>query len=557
MRWLSCFIFLAVTGLAGTLFARPGVVRTLDGRTLGGELHLTNGLLIVTATNAEWSAVALTNLLSATFQESIDVAGDTPPGRGLGLLGHYFANTNLTDNVVIRLDETIDFDWGTGEPAPGVPADGFSVAWTGEVEAPASGSFTFAISADEGARLFFEDNLIAEVRTRNGAEVPSSPVTFEAGRKYRLKLTTYDRTGSALARLWWTGPRLAKSIVPKSRLYPKSGLPEHTSDISTNAGLLATYYQDAEFGGRTFTRVDPGLDFNWTDRDPAPGFSRTNVSIRWSGQVLAGHTEEYTFYTLSDERVRLWVDRKPLIDRPEQTWLMENKEGIALVAGDKYDLRFETQSRSGGAVARLLWSSASVEKTNVPATHLFPSRPTLARDSAIESGDKLPPGLVLRSGAFIGCPVEKATETSIRAAGLLKNVSISTVNVARILCQPLSKAMAERIVSGRPGVLLSKGDFVDGDFRGLENGRVRISSVLFGLRSYDAKREVLAVSLREPGRVAGAIELRLRDQTLLQSGAIRLEPDRVVVQEAALGPLRIAVGELDSIRQPGRGTSLD
>jgi hypothetical protein len=255
------------------------------------------------------------------------------------------------------------------------------------------------------------------------------------------------------------------------------------------------------------------------------------------------------FYTLSDERVRLWIDHKLLIDRPEQTWLMENKEGIALAAGEKYDLRLETQSHSGGAVAKLQWSSASLARTNVPATHLFPSRPTLARDAVLDSGDKMPAGLVLRKGAFVGCVVEKATETFIRAAGLLKNTPVSTVNVARILCQPLSKSMEERIVPGRPGVLLSKGDFVDGDFRGLENGRVKVSSILFGLRSYDVKKEVLAVSLRDPTGPSAPLEVRLRDQTLIQSGSTRLEPDQLVIQEAALGTLRIPAGELAEIRR--------
>jgi hypothetical protein len=295
--------------------------------------------------------------------------------------------------------------------------------------------------------------------------------------------------------------------------------------------------------------VYPVINFNWTDRDPAPGISRSNLSIRWSGQILADHTEEYTFYTLSDERVRLWIDRKLLIDRPEQAWLMENHEGIALAAGDKYDILMETQSRSGGTVARLMWSSASIAKTNVPASHLFPSRSTLARDAALDSGDKMPAGLLLRSGTFVGCTVEKATETSIRASGLLKDLPVSTVNVARILCHPLSKDMEARIVPGRPGLLLSKGDFVDGDFRGMENGRVKVSSILFGLRSYDARREVLAVSLRDPSGAGASVEVRLRDQTMVRSADLRLETGALVIREPAVGTLRIPEGDLDSIRR--------
>jgi hypothetical protein len=238
MRWL-CFVVLLASG--ANLAAGPGVVRTLDGRTLDGELRLTNGFVLVVSTNPEPATVALSNLLAAEFDVAAAATNDAVQGRGAGLLGHYFGNTNLSGNVVVRLDQTIDFDWGTREPAPGVTADAFSVAWTGEVEAPASGNFTFSISADDGARLDLEDTVIAETVGRwNGKETASEPTPLEAGKKYRLKFTCYDRNGPARARLSWSGPGFSRVVIPKEQLYPKSLLPEHTSDIFTNHGLLAT-----------------------------------------------------------------------------------------------------------------------------------------------------------------------------------------------------------------------------------------------------------------------------------------------------------------------------
>ena len=114
--------------------------------------------------------------------------------------------------------------------------------------------------------------------------------------------------------------------------------------------------------------------------------------------------------------------------------------------------------------------------------------------------------------------------------------------------------MEARFVPGRPGVLLSKGDFVDGDFRGLENGRVKFSSILFGLRTYDAKKEVLAVSLHDTAGPAASFEIRLQDQTLVHSGNIRFERDQLTVQEAALGVVRIPPGEVAEIRRRVAGT---
>ena len=44
--------------------------------------------------------------------------------------------------------------------------------------------------------------------------------------------------------------------------------------------------------------------------------------VRWSGQVQPFTSESYTFYTTTDEGVRLWVDHLLLIDR----WIEYKRE---------------------------------------------------------------------------------------------------------------------------------------------------------------------------------------------------------------------------------------
>src|SRR6185295_12465741 len=117
------------------------------------------------------------------------------------------------------------------------------------------------------------------------------------------------------------------------------------------------------------------------------------------------------------------------------------------------------------------------------------------------------------------------------------------------LCQPLSPALAPRLGLGRTGVLLAKGDFVDGDFRSLENGRVSLSSVLFGVRSFDATKEVVAVALRDPYPSSAPFEVRLRDQSVLLPGTIILDPAGARLEDSVLGSLRLTLNELRELRR--------
>ena len=71
-------------------------------------------------------------------------------GANEGLIGEYYhggAGDAWDDLVMVRLDPTVDFGWGNGSPEPGVVnVDNFKVRWTGEVEIPATGTWTVQVN---------------------------------------------------------------------------------------------------------------------------------------------------------------------------------------------------------------------------------------------------------------------------------------------------------------------------------------------------------------------------------------------------------------------------
>lgn len=62
-----------------------------------------------------------------------------------------------------------------------------------------------------------------------------------------------------------------------------------------------------------FTRVDPEINFEWTGK-PDPSVRPDQFAVRWIGKVKAKVKGEHTFYTTSDDGVRLWVGGTKLID---------------------------------------------------------------------------------------------------------------------------------------------------------------------------------------------------------------------------------------------------
>lgn len=457
----------------------------------------------------------------------------TPPsnGDGIGLLGYYFANTNVQGPVRVRLDPLIDFNWGVAEPIEGIGKDYFAVIWMGHLEAPSSGEFTFFLRADDDARLQIGDGLVVEYSAREEGDDATGRLVLKQGERYPVTLSYHDRIGAAQIRLAWSGPDLPKSTIPSDRLFPASFVTEHTADMQFRRGLLATAYNNAGFAGVTATRVDPTLDCTVSN------------TMRWVGQLRPDYSEPYTLYMATDGPVRLRLNGKPLIDKWTHHGLAELKATASLAASELHDLQIE----SGPGLRRLMWSSPSQPKTVIPETHLVPFKQSLAPTGP---NHLLPAGVLLRNGSFIACRVEAVEADEFHCSRLLDGKKIPAHEVARIVCQPLPRSLAagSRIHAGTPGLLLANGDFVEGAFVGLEGTRVTISSVLFGLRTYDTTRQVMAIILRESQNQAPPVEIQLRDQSVIFATNVEFQPGNVALKDKLLAGLTVPETEIQALR---------
>ncbi len=87
-------------------------------------------------------------------------------------------------------------------------------------------------------------------------------------------------------------------------------------------------------------------------------------------------------------------------------------------------------------------------------------------------------------------------------------------------------------------------DFLEGEFKGIEAGRVRIDSVLFGSKKLEMKREAAALVLGEVSVEAGELEVRLRDGSRVRAKGVKVKGEEVVLEEKLLGEVRVVRGEV-------------
>ncbi|MCY3019443.1 MAG: PA14 domain-containing protein [Planctomycetota bacterium] len=149
-------------------------------------------------------------------------------------------------------------------------------------------------------------------------------------------------------------------------------LAAYNPPVGTGDGLMAYYFNTNSLTGPlVLRRVDATVNNDWGGNAPSPQVNATDFSVRWLGQVEAQFSETYTFYTVSDDGVRLWVNDTLLVDNWTYHGPTENSGSIALAAGQKYDIKMEFFQGGGGSVAKLLWSSPSQDKQVVPQSQLY------------------------------------------------------------------------------------------------------------------------------------------------------------------------------------------
>jgi len=318
-----------------------------------------------------WYVVPRNSLFSAadcgvTNKTSFTTAGATP---GTGLQGVYYNGTTLSGTPLLtRIDPTINFDLSWHSPAPGtVPQDNYSVRWTGQVMAVYSEIYTFHTISDDGIRLWVNGVKLVDDWMNQGATEYSGGISLVAGQKYDIVIEYYEAAGDAVTKLSWTSPSTPTQIIPQSQLYPPA-------TVTAGTGLQGVYYSgNALSGAPLLTRIDPLINFDLSWMSPAPGtVPQDNYSVRWTGQVKAAYSETYTFYTTSDDGIRLWVNGVQLVNDWMNQGATEYSGSITLVAGQRYDIVIEYYEAAGDAVTKLAWSSASTPKAIIPQSQLYP-----------------------------------------------------------------------------------------------------------------------------------------------------------------------------------------
>jgi glucose/arabinose dehydrogenase len=147
---------------------------------------------------------------------------------------------------------------------------------------------------------------------------------------------------------------------------------------SPGQGLTAKYYNsEKDFLRDNYTTIntDTSINYDWQNSPAPPGVNKNLFFARYEGILKPFISGQYTFYTWSDDGVKLYINNQPVINEWHPQGATEHSNTVYLESGKQYPIRVEYVNYGGDAVMKLSWKIRDDVKTVIPESHLYPPLP--------------------------------------------------------------------------------------------------------------------------------------------------------------------------------------
>ncbi|WP_176926858.1 PA14 domain-containing protein [Actinokineospora alba] len=298
-----------------------------------------------------------------------------------GLAVAWYANGTLSGAPKVYTtgmglaDGRMEGTWASGvSPTPGIPGGAYSFRLTGEITFPNTGTYTLEVHADDGARLWIDDNLVAD----DWALGASRPIrgTYNntvAGSAHRIRVD-YHNAGAGMGEMHlnWVPVGGVYQRIPGQYLKPRHGLT--TSTVTSESNGLADKVSSSKYGengldptyGLATSTTSAGLTARSGYEAPGTGYLR-----KTSKTMPTGAQTSYVYYADNDTRINPCTPGAPAVHQggmAKLTTMTTPATGAARTDEQVYDM-------SGRVVARATsgkWTCTTYDARNRVITQKLP-----------------------------------------------------------------------------------------------------------------------------------------------------------------------------------------
>jgi beta-glucosidase len=122
-----------------------------------------------------------------------------------GLKAEYFKNPNLEgEPFFVKIDPLDNPNWIYGTRIPNIRREPqFSIRWSGQIKAPATGEFNFIVQGGGGYRLYIDNKIIVEDWMEHEPTSKNNSVYLQKDKAYDIKIEYFQSSGRPQLFVQW------------------------------------------------------------------------------------------------------------------------------------------------------------------------------------------------------------------------------------------------------------------------------------------------------------------------------------------------------------------
>ena len=263
--------------------------------------------------------------------------------------------------------------------------DAYSFNFTGYIQVPADGQYTFYTNSDDGSNLYIDNVLVVDNDGLHSATEKSGSIGLKAG-KHTISVGFFEQNGDNTLSVSYAGPGINKQAIPSAALYKIANFLPAVNPTNIVSGLNYKYYQSSYYSDlpnfNSFTPVKTGSSNTF---DLSVANRSTSYSLNFDGYINIPADGQYTFYTTSDDGSNLYIDNVLVVDNDGLHSSLE-KSGIIELKAGKHAISVGFFQQTGDNNLSVSYESARIAKQSVPASLLYRTSSTsLAGQTMINS----------------------------------------------------------------------------------------------------------------------------------------------------------------------------
>ncbi len=250
----------------------------------------------------------------------------------------------------------------------------YSFDFTGYINVPSDGQYTFYTSSDDGSALYIDDISVISNDGLHGLTEKSGSIGLKAG-KHAIRVSYFQHGGDQTLAVNYSGPGVSKQVIPSSSLYrvsqSSSNLLPAVNPSNTVNGIDYKYYESSNFTYLPdFNSISPVKTGTSNTFDISLANTSSDYSFDFTGYISVPSDGQYTFYTSSDDGSDLYIDNVPVVNNDGLHSLTEKSGTIGLKAG-KHAIRVTFFQHGGDQTLAVNYSGPSVSKQAIPSSSLY------------------------------------------------------------------------------------------------------------------------------------------------------------------------------------------